>query len=172
MQTQRSKSTTNLFFDSTSIVSRLIDHHVSTSETRDIIIPQCFSSDVSYVPKTTKEIFTAFPEYQVNTELFQANKSKHTQFIVINNKKNKDLGRLVLVNMLCCFGSKKKKINYISLAFCLNDMSNWIRSQSYSHHAAIFVSRTNYSSYYSNWSTVENLLLDSIPKRSTVTAFK
>lgn len=172
MQIQRSKSTTNIFFDSTSIVSRLVSHCTSTSETRDIIIPQCFSSDLSYVPKSTKEIFAEFPEYQANTELFQVNKSKYTQFVAIHNKKNKDLGRLVFVNMMCCFGPKKKRINYISLAFCLNDMGNWIRSQGYNHHPDIFVSRTNYSSYYSNWSTVENLLLDSIPKKSTVTAFK
>ncbi len=177
MTTKKQYYPANVVYVSTMDIPYHLDNHIkSENDMSDIIVPQCFSSDLKYYPRGSLSLFDKFPELKPNLEMFQTNKNKFTQFLCINNKKNKEYGRVVFCNMLCAYsqgyGKNNSKINYLSLAFCLNDLRNWIKEQSYTNMPKIILSKNIFSGYGANLGTVENLVSDSVPKKSTIMVSK
>ena len=177
MTTKKQYHPANVVYVSTmDVPSHLVNYIKSKNDLSDIIVPQCFSSDLKYYPRGSNDMFEAFPELKPNLEIFQTNKNKFTQFLCIENKRDKEYGRVVFCNMLCAYTQtnfkRTSKINYLSLAFCLNELRNWIKEQNYSNTPQIILSKNNFSGYGANLGTVENLVSDSVPRKSTIIVSK
>jgi hypothetical protein len=133
----------------------------------DLLVPQCFGINTKTVNKLTQVLYNNFPGLSVNTELFISNNKNygHTQFIEINNTYNKNLNKIIFANMVCIKNTKnKRKIDYISLARCLSDVSVFIKqklSNAENDKIQIISSRFGTGFLGGNWSFIEQLVNDS-----------
>lgn len=133
----------------------------------DLLFPQCISENHNAISKLTKEIYTLFPTLQVNTEFFVSNPKNyaHTQFLTISNKYNKNLNKIIFANMLCVKKTyNKRKINYVALARCMNEVSSYIKNESNnkdSDKIHIISSKFGTGFLGGNWSFIEQLINDS-----------
>lgn len=118
------------------IKGNLIDYiaqivNSNTNSSKDIIVPECFSTNSLSDSKFAKTIFAIYPVLEVNLNLYrQQNKYfGTTQFIEIYNKHNKNFGKIIFANMLCKRHNRNtRQLDYIALAKCLTDIKSYIRT--------------------------------------------
>lgn len=133
----------------------------------DLLVPQCFSINIKSINQLTQALYKNFPGLSVNTELFISNHKNygHTQFIEINNIHNKNLNKIIFANMVCIKNTKdKRKIDYISLARCLSEVSIFIKQKllnTENDKIQIISSRFGTGFLGGNWSFIEQLINDS-----------
>jgi len=133
----------------------------------DILVPQCFSNNISQTNKLTQSLYKVFPDLLPNTELYISNVKNfgHTQFITVHNRHNKNLNKIIFANMLCIKQTKeKRKIDYILLARCLSEVSLFIKQSTTNKendNIQIMSSRFGTGFLGGNWSFIEQLITDS-----------
>lgn len=132
----------------------------------DLLVPQCFSANIKQLNKLTQNLCLHFPELLTNLELFLVDKKNygHTQFIECNNRKNKNLNRIIFANMVCVKNTKlKRKIDYILLARCMSQVSGYINNQKNKENDPINILGSKFGTGFlgGNWSFIEQLIQDS-----------
>jgi hypothetical protein len=161
------KPMSNILYHKGDIVKDLRSFIVSpTSQGYDLLIPQCFSSNIKHLNKLTQNLCTYFPELSTNLELFLIDKKNYgyTQFIECQNRKNKNLNRIIFANMVCVRSTKsKRKIDYILLARCMSQVATYLKNQKNNENDQIHIFGAKFGTGFlgGNWSFIEQLMQDS-----------
>lgn len=133
----------------------------------DLVVPQCFFLKSKSYSLLTKNILKNFPTLTTNLEMFICDSKNygHTQFVSLDNKHNKNLNKIIFANMLCAkYKSSKRKIDYISLAKCMSNISSFIShrlSNTENDGIQIISSKFGTGFFGGNWSFIEQLVNDS-----------
>lgn len=133
----------------------------------DVLFPQCVSENQSAITRLNKEIYALFPSLQIDTEFFVSNPKNyaHTQFLTIPNTHNKNLNKIIFANMFCVKKNHtKRKISYVALARCMNDVYTYIKKESSredSDKIQIMSAKFGTGFIGGNWSFIEQLINDS-----------
>jgi len=167
--TQRinNRPATNMLYRKGDIVKDLNAFiHSANNQGYDLLIPQCFDSNIKHLNKLTQNICIYFPELLTNLELFLVDKKNYgyTQFIECHNRKNKNLNRIIFANMVCIKNLKsKRKIDYILLARCMSQISTYIKNQTNTENDPIHICGAKFGTGFlgGNWSFIEQLIQDS-----------
>lgn len=167
--THRTKSyTPNVIYRKGDIVKDLVDFiGLPNRHGSDILVPQCFGNNIAHVSRLTQQLYRNFPELQANTEIFISNAKNfgRTQFIEIHNKNNKNFNKIIFANMLCNkITSHKRKIDYISLARCMSEISIYLKNrqkQTENDKTQIIGAKFGTGFLGGNWTFIEQLINDS-----------
>lgn len=139
----------------------------------DIIVPQCFMFKSQTYSLLSKNIFKHFPVLQNNLEMFTHEYKNYgnTQFVVIENKHNKNLNKIIFANMLCAkYRTSNRKINYIALAKSMSQIASFISSTvSNTENDDIQISSSKFGTGFlgGHWPFIAQLINDSWPQYTT-----
>lgn len=169
MRTQQPNTHTNI----SHIKGNLIEHiaqilNKNSNSTKDIIVPECFSSSLLTDSKFAKTIFSYYPAVEINLNLYrQQNKYfGTTQFVEIYNKNNKNFGKVIFANMICKRHNRNsRQLDYIALAKCLTDIKSYIRTNykdRSDNKPIISTIRFGCGKSGGNWNLIEPMVQDAL----------
>lgn len=153
-------------YTNSSLIEQLRSFHLSEKSLGfDVMFIQPFFMNTSSVSSFAKQIFINFPSLEPNLEMFVSDKRNYgsVQFIEVNNRKNKDLNKIVFANMICNKPtSLKRKIDYILLAKCFLQIAAYIKNQNQKQNSDIHIWTNRFTSKYlgGSWSFVEQMMAD------------
>lgn len=151
-------------YTNSDLIQQLLNFYTSEKSMGfDIMVIQPFFMSALNIGSSTKKIFQNFPSLEPNLEMFVSDKRNYgsVQFIEVNNRKNKDLNKIIFANMICNKPtSLKRKIDYILLAKCFFQISAYVKNQKQNANIDIWTNRFTSKYLGGNWSFVEQMMSD------------